>query len=225
MWMNDHDARAAADDREAALADQLDLLAAGRHAGARAVEAAVAQDDAVEVRRPEHERLHLPHRVERRAHRRDGVRVQPVVLRLGLRAGARRRPAGVGLHQQPPGAGGPRAGEQVLGALDAQAVGVGERAVEVAQVREPGERGELVDDGVGPRGGHRGDDRVAVEAVRDDGLGAGRAQGRGLGRGAGHAGHLVAGGHEEGDEPGAECAGGAGEEDAHVIASVCCDGL
>ncbi len=82
---------------------------------------------------------------------------------------------------------------------------------------EPGERGELVDDGVGPRRGHGGDDRVAVEAVGDDGLGARGAQRRGLRRGAGHARHLVAGGDEERDEAGAERARGAGEEDAHEV--------
>jgi hypothetical protein len=60
----------------------------------------------------------------------------------------------------------------VLGALGAQAVGEGKRALELAQVREARERGHLADDRVGLRSGDRVEHGGAVEAVEDDGLGA-----------------------------------------------------
>ena len=86
-----------------------------------------------------------------------------------------------------------------------------------------GQRRELVHDRVGPRGDHGGDDRVAVEAVGDDGLDAGGAQRVRLGGRAGRAGDVVARGDQQRDERGADGAGGACEEDAHVSDLLCCD--
>jgi hypothetical protein len=103
----------------------------------------------------------------------------------------------------------------VVGGLGAQAVGLRERGVEVAQVAEIGEGGELVDDRVGPRGGDGGDDRVAIERVEDHRVGTGVAQRAGLGRRSGRRRHLVAGREELWEQLGAEGAGRAGEEDAH----------
>jgi hypothetical protein len=96
---------------------------------------------------------------------------------------------------------------------------VREGAVEVAQAVQAGEAGELVHDRVGLRGDDRGDDRVAVEAVDDDRLGARRAQRAGLRGRAGRAGDLVAGGGEQRHEPAADRAAGACEEDAHLRVS------
>jgi hypothetical protein len=56
---------------------------------------------------------------------------------------------------------------------------------------------------------------VGVERVGHDGPGAEHAQQVLLGRGLGHADDLVAAGHELGDEPLAEGARGAGDEDLH----------
>jgi hypothetical protein len=207
------DAAAVADDREAALADQLDLVAARCQAGARPVEAAVAQRDAAGLRDG---LLEAADRRERLAHRRHGVGVERVVLRLDRSPGAGVRPAGERLGDEAARAGLARAGEQVVGALRAEAVGEREGAVEVAQAGQVAERGELMDDRVGPRGGDRGDDRVAVQAVGDHRLGARGAQHVGLGGGAGGAGHLVARFEEQRYEPAADGARGACEEDAHL---------
>ena len=217
------DAGAVADDREAALADQLELLAVGAEAGAGAVEAAVAERDPLDPLGSRDELLAALDRVQRRAHRRHGVGVERVGLGLDRAAAADGGPAGERLRHDPAGARRERRGEQVLGALGPQPVRGRERAVEVARELEVAERGELVDDDVRPRLGDGREHRVAVERVGDHGGRAGRAQrARPRGR-AGHADDVVAVGDEPADQRGADCAGGACDEDAHGEVSFCCD--
>ena len=77
---------------------------------------------------------------------------------------AARRPAGEALGDEAPDAG-LRGRQQVVGALGAQAVGDGEAVVEVLDVGQALERGRLVHDHVGLRGGDGVVHRVRVEQV------------------------------------------------------------
>jgi hypothetical protein len=153
-------------------------------------------------------------RVERRAQRVRRIGVECVLLALDRPIGAGERPAGVALGDDALHADRAPSRQEVIGALRAQAVGQREAAIDVAEV-DPLERGELVDDHLGLGLGDRMRDRVGVERVGHDGPGAEHAQQVLLGRGLGHADDLVTAGHELGDEPLAEGARGAGDEDLH----------
>jgi hypothetical protein len=114
---------------------------------------------------------------ERLAHRRHGRRVERRLLgrdRVFVPGG----PAGEALRDEARHTGAPGGGEQVVGALRAEAVGHREALVEVPHVDAPGERGRLVDDRVGPRVDDRRVDRDRVEQVEHDRRGAERAQTR-----------------------------------------------
>jgi hypothetical protein len=107
-------------------------------------------------------------------------------------------------------------GEQVLGALGAQAVGHGEALVDVAEVEVAAQRGHLVDDRVGRRSRDGAHDGLAVQAVHQDGVGPEVAQTRGLRLGAGRAGDRVAAGDQCGDHRAADGSGRTGDEDVHA---------
>jgi hypothetical protein len=139
------------------------------------------------------------------------LRVERVGLGLDRAAGARGRPAGEGLGDQPRAGGG---GDQVLGAFGAQPVGGSERLVDVLHV-DPGQRGHLVDDHVGSRGLDGRLDGSGVEAVHDLRVRAERADLAGLGFAAGGAGDDVAVLDQYGDERTAGGARGACDEDVH----------
>jgi hypothetical protein len=110
---------------------------------------------------------------------------------------------------------GPAGGQQVVGALRAQAVGRAGEALGVPQVRLARQRGELVDDHLGLGLGHDPGDRVGIEGVGHDWPGAEGLEHAGLGRRPGHADHLVTGGGELGDELGADRTRGSGDEHLH----------
>jgi len=155
-------------------------------------------------------------RRERLANLLGRILVERVVLGLDRPAGPRGGPAGVALRDEVLDARLAGRLEQVVGALGAEAVGGGEGALEAPQVEVAAERGHLVDDRVGARGGHRGADAVAVEAVDHHRLGAEPAQQVGLRRAAGGAGDGVAVAGEEGDERLSCGAGRPGEKDLHA---------
>jgi hypothetical protein len=198
--------RPVAADGEAPLAQHLDVLAALLERRAGPVEPAVAQHDPAALR---DRRLEVADRLQRLARVGRRLAVERVVLGLDRPALPGGRPAGEALPDEPRVAGGR---DQVVGPLGAEPVGRGERLVEAAAELEPGERGELVHDDVGPRGGHGLAYGGRVERVEDDGLGAERPHDVGIrARGAGH---VVPAGEELRDEAAAERAGRAGEEDA-----------
>jgi len=107
--------------------------------------------------------------------------------------------------------------QQVVGALGAQPVGEREKLVELLQVERAGQAGHLVDDRLRFRPQHRLPDRRPVQPVGDGRLGAQRPQRVGLGGRTGHAGDLVAGGDELGDELLSDGAGGTGDEHLHRL--------
>ena len=96
----------------------------GAERGAGAVEAAVAQREALAV--PGHRLLQVPDRGQRRRRVGRRGRVERVVLGLDRTAGPRVRPAAEALRDQPAHPGRPGRGEQDVGALGAQPVGLGE---------------------------------------------------------------------------------------------------
>ena len=105
----------------------------------------------------------------------------------------------------------------MVGPLRAQAVGLRERAVEVAEVEVAGERRELVHDHVGAHGADGGHDLAAVERIGAHGRRAERAH-RLLTAGApGERRHVMARRPERGHELPADGAGGAGHEDVHAL--------
>jgi hypothetical protein len=69
-----------------------------------------------------------------------------------------------------------RGGEEIVGALGAKPIGLGEDAVEVAGGARVRERGRLMDDRVGLGGGDRLAYCPGVERVEHDRLGAETAQ-------------------------------------------------
>jgi hypothetical protein len=212
------DAAAVTDEGELALHDVLGhgRLGVGAEAGARSVEGAVAQGQALGPVDAGHGVLDVPDGVERRPQLGRRIGVERVVLGLDRTPGAGVRPAGVALGDEPADADGPARGQQVVGALGAQAVGHGEELVGVLHVHVTAEGGELVDDDLGFGLGHGPGHRVGVEGVGHHGTGAQGPDGVGLARRAGHAHDVVTSGIELGDELGAECASGTGDEHLHV---------
>src|SRR4051794_1623650 len=103
------DAAPGSDQRKAALAHRLGLVALGLESGARAVEAAVAKDDAVGVR---HRRLQVTDGLERALRLPGRPRVERVVLALHASAGSCVWPAGIALRHKAI-----YASQQVVGAL------------------------------------------------------------------------------------------------------------
>ena len=161
--------------------------------------------------------LQIAERVERRAHRLGGRGVERVVLRLHRAAGAGGGPPGEALGDEAldpdraPGC------EQVVGGLGAEAVGQGERALEVAQAQRPRQCGQLMHDHLGLGLGNGLGDRIRVERVGHDRTSA-EAPDQILLLGlAGHADHLVPVGDELGNQVLAERPGGTCDEDLHDI--------
>jgi len=107
----------------------------------------------------------------------------------------------------------------VVRALGAQAVGRGERAVDVARVHRA-DRGQLVHDDLRPGGRHRREHRLAVERVGHYRLGAELAQPAGLVRRAGHPDDGMAGLQQQRHQLAAERARRAREEDPHESVSL-----
>ena len=144
-----------------------------------------------------------------------GIVVERVLLGLDRAADAGVGPAAEALGDEAAGAGLAGAFEQVGGALGPQPIGLREGSLEAAHVEVAGQRGHLMHDHLGPGGGDRGDDRVAVEPVGEDGLGARGAQGLLVVGAAAHRGDLVAAADQHRDEAAAERPGRAGDEDPH----------
>jgi hypothetical protein len=86
--------------------------------------------------------------------------------------------------------------EQVIGALGPQAVGQLEGTIGMARVQRFGNRGQLVDDHVRPRPGHRRGDLIGIERVRDHRHGAQPVEHRLLRLAARHAMNLMTGGDQ-----------------------------
>ena len=102
----------------------------------------------------------------------------------------------------------------MVGALGPQPVGHREAAVEVAHV-ECGDRGQLVDDHIGPRLGDGIGDLLGIERVDDHRRGPEVRQRRLLGLAPRGADDLVAGGDQPGDQLFAHRACRACNEDFH----------
>jgi hypothetical protein len=160
-------AAAVADERELALAHQLELLLARCQRCARPVEGAVAQHDSLRPLRSEHRGLEMANRGQRVAHVARGCRVEWVVFVLHRPAGAHvRAEARDPLCHEPfdpdrlPGR------EQVVGRLGPQAVGRRSRALGVP--RDPCQRGQLVHDHFRSRSRHGLGHLIGIECVRDD---------------------------------------------------------
>ncbi len=87
-----------------------------------------------------------------------------------MRLAAGRIAEGDALHDETPGRGGPRGGDQVARALDADAriarIGGGELRL----VEDAGQIGQLVDHDLGPRLHHGAFERVGIEYIDDDGM-------------------------------------------------------
>ena len=191
----------------------------GAERGAGAVEAAVAEHHALEPVRAGHRVLQVADRVQHAAELLRRIGIEGRVLGLHGAAGACRRPAREALRHEtarPDRAGGR---EQVVGALRAQPVRRLEEPVDVTHVERARQRRELMHDHVGLGGRHRLGDRVGIERVGDDGASAQAAHQVLLRCAPGHPDHLVAFRHEPRDEPPAENACGAGDEDLHRCSS------
>ena len=130
------------------------------------------------------------------------VRVERLVLALHRAALAGERPAGEALGEQAPGSRLPGRLDQVVGALAPQPVGELEVARHLPGVEPVGDRGELVDHGLGLGGAHRRHDRLAVEGVGHGRLGAQRPDRVLLLRRARERRDGVPGAPERGDQPG-----------------------
>ena len=204
-----------ADHREAAPAEVVEHVAALPGRGPGAVEAAVAQDDPLQVLGPEHGRLEVPDGVQGAPQLGRRVGVERVVLGLDRPADPGERPPGEALGDEPAGPGGPRRLQQVVGALDAQAVGGGEPLVELAEVGDAGQVGELVHHRIGAGGRDRRQHRVPVEGVGDHRLGPGRVQVHGPAHPTGHGGHLMAVRDQQRHQPAAQRPGRPGDEHPH----------
>src|SRR6266536_4485971 len=138
-----------------------------------AVQVAVAQRDPAGV--GDH-LVQILHRSLGWAHRRHGGRVERILLGLDRSALTRVPVAGEALGDEAVDAGCLRGGEQRVGALGTQPVGLGEAAVEVLEVVQAGQRSCLVDDrvrfGLDDGLAHRG----RVEEVEHDRLRTQRAR-------------------------------------------------
>ena len=121
--------------------------------------------------------------------------VERVVLALHRAAATLGWPPGVALGDEPAGTGGLRRREQDVRALGPQPVGLGEVALEVAQIERLRERGQLMEDHLRPRRADRGTDGVRVERIGDRRLGAELAHEVGALHAAGHARDVVTGRH------------------------------
>ena len=130
--------------------------------GARPVQAAVAQHDALR-RRQRHGLVHVRDR-RRSLHRRpDRPQVGRVCLGLQRTAGTLvRRGARIALRDDRAGARPRRGRQQVIGAPRPQLVGDRERLVGMAQAPHARQRGHLVHDHPRRRGPHRRDHRLAI---------------------------------------------------------------
>ncbi len=205
-------AAAVTDDRELAGANHVPLVAARCHPGARAVEPGVAQHGAARVG---DDLLNVPDRCERRAQLLRGVRHQRVVLVLDGPAGRLVRPAGERLCDD--GRADLEArGDEVVGALGAQAIGHRERLLQAPQVTQARQRGHLVHDRVGLGGSDGVDQAVAVEAVDDDRRDAERPQLLRLGGGSSGACDGMSVVDQLGNQGATDGTGGAREENVHA---------
>src|SRR5438874_1748237 len=140
-------ATAVADDRERTLADRLDALAVFGERRARPVEAAVAQDDAVEFLRRDDALLEIADRRDRLLRVACRGRVESGVFVLNGRALARQGPARIALSNELPRPDPQRGGEQVVRSLRAKPVRLRERLVELPEApADAAERGRLVDE-------------------------------------------------------------------------------
>jgi hypothetical protein len=131
------------------------------------------------------------------------------------------RPAGEALRHEAAHAHRAAGGQQVVGGLGAEPVGLGEVAVEVTQVERGRQRRELVNDHVRLRLGDRAGHRVGIEGVGDDGRRTHGADPVCLRRAARHAGYVVPLRDEPRDELLADCAGRAGYQDLHGVLLSC----
>ncbi len=164
MWMNDQTRPAVADERHLALTHRGRLLAVRPERGVRAVEPAVPQHQALGPGRRGDGVLDVLDRGDGLLHAGRRRRSERVVL--GLHHRARAVVAGEeALRHEPLDAHRLRGGQQVVGALGAQPVGLREGAVEVPQVHRA-DRRQLVHDDVRLGGRHGGRHLLGVQRVR-----------------------------------------------------------
>jgi hypothetical protein len=139
------------------------------------VEAAIAQDDAVELVRSDNASFEVADRSDRLLRVARRVRVERRLFVLHRRTLAREGPARIALCDELSGPDRQRGGEQVVRSLCAKPVRPSERLVELPEAAtDAAERGRLVDDDLGLRLRNRPADGFGVQHVEDDRL---RAEG------------------------------------------------
>jgi hypothetical protein len=153
--------------------------------------------------------------VDRRAHLVGRTLVQRIVLGLHRAPRAGEDCRCVALGHEAARAHGAAGGEQVIGALGPQAVGLGEVTREVAQVERVRDGGELVHDRLGLGCGDGLGHRLGVERVADHRPPAQLANQLLLGLAAGHARDLVSALDQAGKQLPAKCTRRSCEEDPH----------
>ena len=168
-----------ADQRRAAAAQEINHRAVEK-SGAWSVEGAVAQHETVERRRPRDRALEMADRVQRVAEFSRRRRVQGVLLRLDRPSGPRERPAAKALRDEAARLGLPRRREQVIQALRPQAIGRGERPIEMRKVACAADCGHFVNDDLGAGVERRLAQPRRVKRDDDDGRGACARQRLGL---------------------------------------------
>jgi hypothetical protein len=211
------DPAAVADDRQAALPDDLGDLPrrVDGERGPGPVETAVAEGEAVEAVRVCDRVLDVANRRKRLGDRPRRVLLERVRLGLHKASHGLERPAGEALSDEAPRADRLGRRKQVIGSLGAQPVGLHKGLVDVSCERA-GECGELVDDCVGLGLGHHLRDPLGIEGVRDHRACTHRGHHFPLRWRAGHARDFMALVHEHRHELFSERPGGAGYEDPHV---------
>ena len=188
------------DQRELALADQLELLPPGRHRRARAVEDAVAQHDPIRPLRPQHSLLEVTHGGQGLAHLTRGRRVKRVLLALDRPAGARVRTVATDpLGHELPYPNRLSGGQEMIGRLGTQTVGQREIAIKVAHVDRT-DRRQLMDDHLRARPRHGLGDLIGIKRVRDHRHSAQSGEHRLLRRAARHPVNLMTRGNQPRDQ-------------------------
>jgi hypothetical protein len=112
----------------------------------------------------------------------------------------------------------PAGGRQdVVGPGGPQPVRLREAPVKVPEVAQIGQRGRLIDHGIGSRGRDRGHRGRGVQDVQGDRLGTERPQRLGLGRRARAADDLMPSLAQLRNDPGADRAAGSYHQDSHDL--------
>jgi hypothetical protein len=210
------DTSARADDRELALAEQLDLAAwwIDGYPGAGAIEPAVAQHHPIGPVDAGDRRLEVAERREPSTHLRRGRVVERSVLALDRATGAGVQPD-VALDDKALDTCRVARRQQMVGALGAKPVGELELAIEASHVDHRRDGGELVHDHVWLRFADGPAHGVGIQGVGHDGLGSDAEQLVAFGFRAGHPNDIVPIGDQHRNKLLAERSRGAGDEHFH----------